>query len=1049
MRPIPATRTRVSALVLLLAGLPLSVRAADLRNFEDASLNAVQFVDAREGWAVGDDGVIWHTIDAGKSWERQPSGVRGSLRSLHFLNPYTGWVAGREELPNGAGTCGVLLYTQDGGERWQRILLNALPGLNVVRFVDAKTGYLAGDGTDQYPAGVFATNDGGRTWQPVPGPRVSSWLAADFNEANSGALAGAWNRLATVRKERVNAVDLDTLGGRNLRGLQLQGKDGVAVGQGGLVLQSRGTAGTTWSFTDLKLPGDVQAGLDFHAVHAVGNHFWVVGRPGSLMLHSPDRGATWEIVRTGQTLPLNGIFFQNDQRGWAVGELGTILATTDGGKTWKVQRRGGERAAVLFVHARAAGLPVDTVALLGGVDGYLTAALRVTTSDSASAALARASEGPRFSAAMRQAGGAAGETLWQFPVGPHLTRADRKELVAAWDHLHGDGRAAEQMLRQLVLALRTWRPSVVLTDHPDEAVSGYPADALVAEALAEAFKQAADPKAFAEQITILGLEPWKPAKLYARWEGRTEAQVTLDLTTIQGSLEASVRDFAAGPAGLLAEGSVTLPAQRSFRLLADNLAGAANHHDLMEGVSLARGGLARRTPSPGGELTEETMKAIRQRQALRALAETPAAGLTNPDRLLAQVAPMLEGMPDDQAAPAAHAIASHYAKTGQWDLARETFLLMVHRYPAHPLTADALRWLIRHNSSSEARRRHELGQFLVVGQQEFGQPKAGAKYKDTPLVTDLENRETRQLALIGGKVETKKWYQGSLDLEPRLAAFGPLFVNDPSIQFCLQAARRNLGDFETPHKWYSQFAAKQPDGPWRAAALAELWLANRTGPPPKPVAFCRHAEERPYLDGQLDEPCWKLGPPLKLTSAAGDTAKDYPTEVRLTYDRDFLYLSARCGHPAGKQVPLVKPRPRDADLRPYDRISLLLDLDRDYSTCFHLQIDQRGCVHDECWGDPTWDPRWFVAVHSEETEWVVEAAIPLAVLTGDTVTPGRAWACNVVRVLPGCGVQAWSLPAEAPEESLRLEGMGLLLFAPDARQTASMESAPGRMPKAR
>ena len=69
-----------------------------------------------------------------------------------------------------------------------------------------------------------------------------------------------------------------------------------------------------------------------------------------------------------------------------------------------------------------------------------------------------------------------------------------------------------------------------------------------------------------------------------------------------------------------------------------------------------------------------------------------------------------------------------------------------------------------------------------------------------------------------------------------------------------------------------------------------------------------------------------------------------------------------------------------------------------------------------------------MAVHSETRGWTVEAAIPLTALTGDRVTPGRAWACNVVRVLPGRGVQAWSLPAEAPEEALRPEGMGLLLF---------------------
>src|SRR5438105_3931479 len=109
-------------LALVLAALAVvAARGGDLRNFEDAALHAVQFVDQNEGWAVGDDGVVWHTIDAGRDWERQSTGVRSSLRSVHFLNPYTGWIAGREELPHGQGSTGVLLYTSDGGLKWQRV----------------------------------------------------------------------------------------------------------------------------------------------------------------------------------------------------------------------------------------------------------------------------------------------------------------------------------------------------------------------------------------------------------------------------------------------------------------------------------------------------------------------------------------------------------------------------------------------------------------------------------------------------------------------------------------------------------------------------------------------------------------------------------------------------------------------------------------------------------------------------------------------------------------------------------------------------------------
>src|SRR5262249_11790615 len=205
------------------------------------------------------------------------------------------------------------------------------------------------------------------------------------------------------------------------------------------------------------------ANLDFHGLHAAADHAWVVGRPGSVILHSSNRGQSWELLQTGYPLPLNGVFFLDERQGWAVGELGTVLATADGGKTWTVQHRTGERAAVLLVHAGSAGLPAETVALLGGQEGYLLAGLRVVASDPASATLARAGEGQRFAAAMRQAGGAAGETLWQFPLPEHASLADKEELLKVWNQLHA-GRADQQLLRQLVLALRMWRPDVVITD---------------------------------------------------------------------------------------------------------------------------------------------------------------------------------------------------------------------------------------------------------------------------------------------------------------------------------------------------------------------------------------------------------------------------------------------------------------------------------------------------------------------------------------------------------------------------------------------------------
>src|SRR5262249_45882729 len=159
--------------------------------------------------------------------------------------------------------------------------------------------------------------------------------------------------------------------------------------------------------------------------------------------------------------------------------------------------------------------------------------------------------------------------------------------------------------------------------------------------------------------------------------------------------------------------------------------------------------------------------------------------------------------------------------------------------------------------------------------------------------------------------------------------------------------------------------------------LAELWLANRSGPPPRPVLTCRGAASKPYLDGKLDDDCWRDAPRVRLVSAAGSTHTRYPTEVRTTYDSEVLYLGIRCGRPDRAGLPAAAKRTRDADLSGRDRVSILLDLDRDYSTCFHFQVDGTGCVVDDCWGDRTWNPRWFAAVHREPLAWTVEVAIPL------------------------------------------------------------------------
>jgi hypothetical protein len=587
---------------------------------------------------------------------------------------------------------------------------------------------------------------------------------------------------------------------------------------------------------------------------------------------------------------------------------------------------------------------------------------------------------------------------------------------------------------------------VVLVDQPGGRPGGNVAGDVVGEAVREAFVMAADPKAYPEQIEYLGLQPWAVAKVYAQWEKQQDAQVSVSFGKDCDRLEANVREFAGGPAGLLAETPVTLPAERHYRLIDCRVEGGAAHKDLMTSVA-APVGVCRRALTPALKPNAEVAKAVRDCRNVRTLMDTPN-GLADAEKMLALIGPTLKHLPADHGGTALPAMATQYAQRGQWLLARETYLLLVDRYPQHPHAVDAYRWLVRHNSSSEAKRRQELGQFLVVGATAY--PKELIENNDPSLpppggVVSADGKgqltpgpvQQVRFTYLTNQAESREWYRGSVEIAKRLEKLGPLYATDPALQFCIQAARRNLGEHKQTQEWYANFRLTQPDGPWGVAAAQELWVLNHIGQPPRPALVCRKAEQKPFLDGKFDDPCWQDLPPVVLQNAVQDnarkeqpkhdTVKEYPTEVRLAYDQEYLYLAVRCKHPVGKQVAPVQARPRDADLRAFDRVSLLLDLDRDYSTYFRLEIDQRGCVCEDCWGDRSWNPKWFVAIHSAEDCWQVEAAIPLQELTSHRVAENTAWACNVVRTLPGRGVQAMSLPADVEP---RPEGMGLMLFQP-------------------
>ncbi len=64
---------------------------------------------------------------------------------------------------------------------------------------------------------------------------------------------------------------------------------------------------------------------------------WACGRWGTV-LNSTDGGKSWTKSHTGIDYTLNAISFTDTKNGWAVGDEGTIIHTKNGGKTWEIQK---------------------------------------------------------------------------------------------------------------------------------------------------------------------------------------------------------------------------------------------------------------------------------------------------------------------------------------------------------------------------------------------------------------------------------------------------------------------------------------------------------------------------------------------------------------------------------------------------------------------------------------------------------------------------------------------------------------------------------------
>ena len=277
----------------------------------------VAFTDANHGFLVGSNRLILETNDGGSSWEERaldlPEEENFRLLSIDFQGD-EGWIAGQP---------GLLLHSTDGGQNWSRLFLDTkLPGEPyLITALGPNQAELATN-----VGAIYNSRDGGNSWQAEV--EDAAGAVRDLRRGAEGqyvSVSGLGNFFATwtpgdaawAPHQRMSSQRLQSMGFQPdgslwmlARGAQLRfNADPSDVDTWG-----KAVVPITNGFGYLDMAWDPQGAI------------WAGGGSGTLLV-STDNGKTWQKDPVGAQQPTNftRISFKPDGKGFVLGERGSLL----------------------------------------------------------------------------------------------------------------------------------------------------------------------------------------------------------------------------------------------------------------------------------------------------------------------------------------------------------------------------------------------------------------------------------------------------------------------------------------------------------------------------------------------------------------------------------------------------------------------------------------------------------------------------------------------------------------------------------------------------
>jgi len=304
------------------------------KNWDFNGVDAKQLPNA---WIVGDGGSILKTTTSGSTWtiiRNSDISYDKSLNNVFFYDTNQGWAV---------GTYGVITHTTNGGTVWRKQPSGVSSFLYGVSFADSQYGKICTEG-----GGVLGTRNGGNTWAGESTGATSPLWSIDYPDTAFAVAVGGYygpeppklgirDQGLGIRKPETNQEGIRD------QGLGIRGHGTNQEWKHPQITQIAQTAYRT--ITRTTNGGAAWIARNTNETPLYGVKFitrsqgWACG-DGGTVLHTTDLGATWQSQSTGVTNGLYWITFQDTLHGWACGSGGRVLWTTDRGNTWNIGNSG-------------------------------------------------------------------------------------------------------------------------------------------------------------------------------------------------------------------------------------------------------------------------------------------------------------------------------------------------------------------------------------------------------------------------------------------------------------------------------------------------------------------------------------------------------------------------------------------------------------------------------------------------------------------------------------------------------------------------------------